>query len=157
MELASMLAGEPFSDRPRSGCRVIGAVLRAYNDRLDDRRRQDLYAYASKVVGTRATAEVERRRIERCLAFARDATEERSRLWRRTRRLARWDGLAGDDRLDPVKLDAMGLAVARSVGRPDDATHRRMLAFIDELIAIGAPPAPPIQLPPLDRQPEPIW
>ena len=32
MELASMLAGEPFSDHPESVCPVIGSFLRAYND-----------------------------------------------------------------------------------------------------------------------------
>jgi hypothetical protein len=41
MELASMIGGEPFSDQPRSVCPVIGAFLRAYNDCIDDRRRQD--------------------------------------------------------------------------------------------------------------------
>ena len=48
-----MLAGEPFSDHPHSVCPVIGSFLRAYNDRIDDRRRQDLYAYAAAVVGSR--------------------------------------------------------------------------------------------------------
>ena len=55
MELASMLAGEPFSDHPLSVCPVIGSFMRAYNDRIDDRRRQDLFAYAAKVVGSRAS------------------------------------------------------------------------------------------------------
>jgi hypothetical protein len=32
MELASMLAGEPFTDRPASVCPVIAAFLRTYND-----------------------------------------------------------------------------------------------------------------------------
>jgi hypothetical protein len=39
MELTSMLAGEPFSDHPRSVCPVIGSFLRAYNDRIDDGRQ----------------------------------------------------------------------------------------------------------------------
>jgi hypothetical protein len=43
MELASILADEPFSDHPRSECPMIGSFLRAYNDRIDDGRRQDLY------------------------------------------------------------------------------------------------------------------
>jgi hypothetical protein len=47
MELASMLADEPFSDRPRSVCPVIAAFLRSYNDGLDDERRRDLYRFAS--------------------------------------------------------------------------------------------------------------
>jgi hypothetical protein len=42
MELASMLAGERFSDRPRSVSRALAAFLRGYNDLLDDKRRQDL-------------------------------------------------------------------------------------------------------------------
>ena len=36
-----MLAGEPFSDQPASVCPVIGSFLRAYNDSIDDGRRQD--------------------------------------------------------------------------------------------------------------------
>src|SRR4051794_20277086 len=34
VELASMLAGEPFNDHPRSVCRVIAGVLRVYNHPL---------------------------------------------------------------------------------------------------------------------------
>ena len=65
MELASMLAGEEFTDHPQAVCPVIGAFLRAYNDRVDDRSRQDLYAYAAMVVGTRSTIDVERQRAQR--------------------------------------------------------------------------------------------
>jgi hypothetical protein len=54
MELASMLAGEPFSDHPQSVCPVIGTFLRTYNDAIDDEGRQDLYEYASLAVGTTA-------------------------------------------------------------------------------------------------------
>src|SRR3954465_11794258 len=81
MELASMLAGEPFTDRPGSVCPVVAAFLRSYNDAVDDRRRQDLYPYAAAApprrqalyryaaaaVGTRAPAAVMRRRAQRCL------------------------------------------------------------------------------------------
>ena len=41
MELASMLADEPFSDRSKSMSPCVGAFLRTYNDGLDDERRQD--------------------------------------------------------------------------------------------------------------------
>lgn len=72
MELASMLAGERFSDHPRSVCPVIGRYLRALNDGLDDERRQELYALAAAVVGTagdrrersRRRAECRRRNLE---------------------------------------------------------------------------------------------
>jgi len=72
MELASMLAGEPFSDRAHSISPTIGAFLRTYNDGLDDVRRQDLYPVAAAIVGTAARRAVERERISRCLAFARE-------------------------------------------------------------------------------------
>ena len=62
MELSSMLADEPFSDHPASVCPVIASLLRAYNDSIDDQRRQDLYGYAARVVGSRGSAELERRR-----------------------------------------------------------------------------------------------
>ena len=52
MELASMLAGESFTDHPQSVSAPIASFLRRYNDVLDDRRRQDLYPYAARVVGT---------------------------------------------------------------------------------------------------------
>jgi len=59
MELASMLAEEPFSDRAGIVSPVIGAFLRTYNDGLDDERRQDLYPIASLVVGTAAGRRLE--------------------------------------------------------------------------------------------------
>jgi hypothetical protein len=67
MELASMLAGERFSDRPASVCPVIGAILRAYNDGLDDQRRNDVYRYAAEAVGTRGDFSLARRRAEASL------------------------------------------------------------------------------------------
>src|SRR5215207_1374816 len=79
MELASMLGGEPFSDRPSSVCPVIGGFLRAYNDRIDDERRQDLYRYAAEIVDSRAPAEVERARERRCLEWAEEMRRQRPR------------------------------------------------------------------------------
>jgi hypothetical protein len=67
MELASMLAGEKFTDSPKSVSPVITRFLRAYNDRLDDERRQALYGYAARVVGTRASRAVERTRAALCV------------------------------------------------------------------------------------------
>src|SRR4051794_2090105 len=72
MELAAMRAPEPFSDRARSISPTIGAFLRTYNDGLDDDRRQDLYPVAAAIVGSAARRGIERQRIERCLAFARE-------------------------------------------------------------------------------------
>ncbi|ADB52076.1 hypothetical protein [Conexibacter woesei] len=131
MELASMLAGEPFSDRPASACPVIGGFLRAYNDRVDEDRRQDLYRYAAEVVGTRGTAEVERARESRCLEWAEERRRERSRP---LRWIARSSPPLVDRRLG---LDAAGTYAARSIRRHTDRSHAAALALIDELITMG--------------------
>ena len=70
MELASMLAGERFGDRPRCVDPVIGAFLRAFNDRLADRERQRLDPDAALAVGTRTTRTERIARREECLRFA---------------------------------------------------------------------------------------
>src|SRR5438067_6083258 len=70
LELASMLAGERFGDRPAAVCPVIGAILRAYNDNVDDRRRQDLYRFAADAVDTRRDYRVQRSRADTALAWA---------------------------------------------------------------------------------------
>src|ERR1700749_4246682 len=70
MELASMLAGEPFTDHPASVCPVIASFLRSYNDAIDDRRRQSLYEYASEVVGSRGSAAVQQARAAQLTAWA---------------------------------------------------------------------------------------
>jgi hypothetical protein len=70
MELASMLAGERFGDRPASVCPVIGSILRVYNDNVDDHRRQDLYRFAADAVDTRRDYRVQRRRADAALDWA---------------------------------------------------------------------------------------
>jgi hypothetical protein len=70
MELASMLAGERFTDRPRCVDPVLAAYLRAFNDRLGHRDRQRLVPYAARVVGTRAGRRRQRERARLCLEFA---------------------------------------------------------------------------------------
>ena len=136
MELASMLAGEPFSDRPASVCPVIGGFLRAYNDRIDDDRRQDLYRYASEVVGTRATADVERARERRCLAWADEMRRQRPRP-------LRWVGRGAPTAVDRrLGLDAAGTYAARSIRRHGERTHVAALALVDELITMGRRQSP---------------
>jgi hypothetical protein len=121
MELASMLAHEPFSDRARSISPTIGAFLRTYNDGLDDDRRQDLYPVAATIVGTARSRAVERDRIDRCLAFAR---EHGGPL--------------------PGRRAALGLATAGAAGAwaarvaLDAGVHHEALSLIDDLVAQGA-------------------
>jgi len=130
LELASMLAGERFSDHPVSVCPVIGAFLRAYNDSIDDRRRQDLYAYAAKVVGTRCSRAVQRTRAERLAAWA---SELGQRRWTRFLLAPRLRALA----LEP-QPDFVGTRAVSAIRTHDDDTHRQVLALIDELLTIGA-------------------
>lgn len=52
MELASMLAGERFSDGPRCSDPVLAAFARGVNDALDDECRQRLLPLVPDVVGT---------------------------------------------------------------------------------------------------------
>lgn len=63
MEMVAWLAGEAHSDEPRCACPVIGALVRACNDAMGDaQRNRYLRPLVPILVGTRATAAVERAR-----------------------------------------------------------------------------------------------
>ncbi len=136
MELASMLADERFGDRPVSVCPVIGAILRAYNDNVDDRRRQDLYRFAADAVDTRRDYRVQRRRADAALDWA----------------VARY-GQRGGTLLAPPDpegpRDEIGYYVVGGLGRRrdwSDDEHRAVIALLDQLIEIDRK---------IDREPEP--
>jgi hypothetical protein len=127
VELASMLAGEPFSDRPQSVCPFIGAFLRAYNDALDDRRRQDLYPVASAVVGTETCRDaVVAERIGLLARWGRERASERPRLWPLPRPY-----------VHESQQHEVGIHAVRAIRRIDDRVHASALALIDELVAVG--------------------
>jgi hypothetical protein len=117
MELASMLAGEPFSDAPRSVCPVIAAFLRRYNDAVDEARRAALYAFAAKAVGTRGSRRVRRARARRCREWHAAAT---GRRW--CVRL-----ISGPEAAD----------LAACAGAAISERHPSALLLLDELIALG--------------------
>jgi hypothetical protein len=130
MEMASMLAGEPFSDHPPSVCPVIGGFLRVYNDAVDDDRRQDLYGYASRVVGSRTCEDVTAARAA--------VLAGRTRQLRKARR--RWPlgvGLLIGFWWTPGFTPDASFAVTELVQRGRDG-HLAALALVDELLAIGA-------------------
>jgi hypothetical protein len=135
IELASMLAGEPFSDHPRSVCPVIAALLRRYNDSLDDRRRQDLYPYAAMVVDSRGSARLEHARTNHLL----------ERVSKRPRR--RWEGLFG---VAEQSLDTLAARVVQAVSRGGGDAHRQILGLVEELLALDTRPGVhvPATLPP---------
>ncbi len=131
MELASMLAGEQFTDHPASVCPVIGSFLRSYNDAIDDSRRQSLYEYASKVVGSRGAAGVQQVRAARLAAWA----EEMQR--RRRARFLVGSPLRAIGRLRKPPIDAVGTYAVHSISKHTDDTHASVLTLIDELLAIA--------------------
>ena len=134
MELASMLAGEPFSDHPASVCPVIGSFLRAYNDSIDDRRRQDLYAYASRVVGSRSSIGVQRERAD---LLAEWAFEMQRRQW--TSRYLPLARLRMASLRRQPSAHAVGTYAVRAIPRNTDETHAEALELLDHLLSLGAP------------------
>jgi hypothetical protein len=130
MELASMLAGERFTDHPQSVCPAIGSFLRAYNDSIDDARRQNLYAYASRVVGSRSTRAVERARADRLAEWA---AELAPRHWKRL--LPERLRSIASQRRPPT--DAAGTHAVHAIRKHTEETHAAALTLIDELLAIG--------------------
>ncbi len=123
MELASMLADEPFSDRAPSISPTIGAFLRTYNDGLDDDRRQDLYSIAAAIVGSASRRAVERERINRCLEFALNH-HGRTPASRASLALA-----------TPEPAGAWAAMAALEAG-----AHEEALELVDELVALGKRP-----------------
>lgn len=128
MELASMLAGERFSDRPASVCPVIGSFLRAYNDSLDDFRRQDLYSYASRIVDSRSSKDVQRARAVRLVEWSREVSG---------RKPARLFMLRRMSRMGRAQAERVGLIAVRSIRHNTSRSHAAVLTLVDELLAIG--------------------
>lgn len=145
MELASMLAGERFTDRPASVCPTIGSILRAYNDNIDAGRRQDLYRFASEAVRTRGDRGLQRRRAEAALNWARARYEEAGAFGKlRTAPHAN----AGPDE---IAFYVIGSVLRRRTRwalktQLTDAGHDAMLRLVDQLIEMGKsrPLRPPL-------------
>jgi hypothetical protein len=70
VELASVIGGEKFTDRPRCVDPVVGAFLRYWNDGVGYADRQRLEPYASLVVGTGGHRRMSRIRRDICLSYA---------------------------------------------------------------------------------------
>ena len=123
-------------DHPASVCPVIGSFLRAYNDSVDDHRRQDLYGYAARVVGSQSGIIVQRDRAERLAAWA---LEVQHRRWTRLLPLSqlRTVGLRRQR-----SAQAVGAYAVRAIPRHSRETHIEVLRLLDELLAIGSPPQP---------------
>ena len=128
MELASMLEGDRFTDAPESVCPVIRDLLRSYNDRIDDERRQELYGTAAAVVGSRSTPCVERERLRLC------ADAARSVRWN-------WRSLPTFPAF-PLERHAAGRAGwALATGHGTGPSH--VVELVEELLEVGRPTEEP--------------
>ena len=125
-----MLAGEPFTDHPASVCPVIGSFLRSYNDAIDERRRQSLYEYASRAVGSRGGQRVQEQRAERLAEWADQVLHTRRTWFLRS-------PLRALSRLRKPPIDAIGPYAVRAIPKHSDETHEAVLALVDELLAVG--------------------
>jgi hypothetical protein len=122
MELASMLAGEPFTDHPKSVCPVIAAFLRGYNDSLCDTERRELYPYAAMVIGSASPPWARGERARRLIAWARPGRP--ARFLRVLARLGRWAWIA------PAAVEA-------AVRIEPDARPARVSELLESLLQVG--------------------
>lgn len=140
MELASMLAGEHFTDHPRSVCPLIAALARVYNDRSDDERRQDLVAIASLSVDTAEEDPIQLRRLAVVERWTRERFPRRRVLRRAAVSIC---ARAGD-------YDGLAVLTVRAAGRSADG-HRALLELFEELAALrssrGAAAEEPVAAP----------
>lgn len=126
MELSSMLAGERFTHRPASVCFVIAELLRTYNDAVDDERRQRLYGCASLVVGSRASIDVVRRRVQRLREVVLEAPHRRSRF-------ERW---VQGSRMQRAGERETATCAAHVLAADGERGLERLLALVEELVAM---------------------
>lgn len=132
MELASLLAGGPFTDRPACACPLIAAFLRGYNDGLPDaHRHRAVVGWASHVVGTRDLDPA----VLDARAAAIDAFAHRALPWGLQVRLR---AAARRTAARIVRCEEVGLRVGQWVG--GDAARR---AAVDDLLGrlCGLPPS----------------
>jgi hypothetical protein len=125
MELAALLSEDRFTDHPARVCPVIGAFLRGYNDALSDRLRNDLFATAAAVLGTRTPSpEVREQRGEAVQAWALAA-------WRSRRVRTPWRPLFPPENAFG-HFEAAGEYAGR-VARWNPAFHQQTLRFVESL------------------------
>jgi hypothetical protein len=144
VELASMLAGERFTDQPRSACPAVAAFVRGYNDAIDDERRQDLYAVAALLVDSFAGDEATHRRMWCLIGFARDLRPRRFGLL--------GPRLSYED--DLVKCESAGRHAAK-VARRHQEVHERVLALVHGLL-LRPTAGEPVAAGPASADPPPL-
>ena len=130
MELASLLAGEEFSDHPMSVCPGSVRCCGRTTTRSTTTAGQDLYAYASKVVGSRSSGAVQDARAGRLSEW-----DKKVRQRQREQTQLPW-GLRTLNRLLRTMLIESHPHAFYRLTVHDEQTHAEVLALVDELLAI---------------------
>src|SRR5262249_52117367 len=91
--------------------------------------RQDLYAFASKVVGSRGSEQLECARTERLKSWISQ---------HELRRPPRFAFIARLRELAPKPPVPLSTRAVQAIPKHDDRSHAAVLALIEELVAIGA-------------------
>lgn len=141
VELASVIGGERFTDRPRCVDPVIGAFLRGWNDGVGYADRQRLAPYASLVVDTGGHRRISRLRRDICLSYA-GAKLDRGPLRRVAARLRMRTRIAWVVGMFPAiwLKEGAGAYAARACfarGGSEEA-----FALLDRLLAVGSSHSP---------------
>lgn len=142
VELASLIGGERFSDRPACVCDVLAAFLRSWNDRAGYADRQRLEPYASLVVGTGGYRRISRIRRDICLSYA-GANLDRGPLRRAAGRLRLRARIAWGVGIFPsiwLKEGAGAYAARLCFAR---GGSEEAFALLDRLLEVGSPSPQP--------------
>ena len=140
VELASLIAGEKFTDRPKCVCPVIGSFLRSWNDGVGYADRQRLEPYASLVVGTGGYRRISRIRRDICLSYA-GANLDRGPLGRVAVRLRMRARIAWAVGIFPaIWLKEGAGAYAARVGFARGGSGEAF-ALLDRLLEVGSSPS----------------
>jgi hypothetical protein len=139
VELASMIGGEKFTDRPDCVCPVIASFLRCWNDRAGYADRQRLAPYASRVVGTGGYRRISGIRRDVCLSYA-GADLAHGRIRRAVARLRMRARIAWAVGVFPsIWLKEGAGAYAAHLGFARGGTEEAF-ALLDRLLEVGRPP-----------------
>jgi hypothetical protein len=139
VELASIIGGERFTDRPSCVCPVIASFLRCWNDRVGYADRQRLQPYAAHVVGTGGFRRISRIRRDICLSYA-GAQLDRWPLGRVAARLRSRGRIAWAVGIFPsiwLKEGAAAYAAHLAFAR---GGSQEAFDLLDRLLAVGSPP-----------------
>jgi hypothetical protein len=144
LELASMLGGEPFSDRPASVCPALREFLQGYNDGLPDVLRQELFGLAADIVGTHAPPPVTAWRARLCVDWARS--------------VAAIEGITTEFEGSTLATCAQAGAYTAEVARSNPWCHSQTVAFFTWIARRSTPQTlSPVPLPPAaerERRPQ---